>query len=614
MQKVQYAIEIVDRWSAPYDSFERKVGYMHTKHVDPFKGTAGSINDANKSLDKSNKHIKDITQDESAAISKTINWGSAIKAVGGSYLALQAGKAIWSFTKDAVIASAQIEKYNVTLKTMLGSTGAARDRMQEYFDIAKKTPFELSQVVEAGNQLQAIGRYSAETLTNLGDLAAASGKPIEQVMSAYSKLATGQKGEAVNMFRDLLISTEDWVKATGKGIKKNGELEASTEEMIAALPGLLQGKGYLGMMAEQAKTTEGQISNLKDGVFQLKVVLGDMLKPALNSVMGAASGMVGKMREWVEVPVEQKIASEKAELNVLVESLIGANDKEDERKKIILELQSKYPEFLGNLDAETATTAELRDRLKEVNAEYDAKIRQMSLTRRMEKIDTEVGKVEDKILELTLFETSYDMMVQAEKDLRSVLPASGIDAQGNAVNYINPDGTMNWAQITKLYNTKAGTGQYDNFMQNYDLYVGSAEAYKAARLDAANQWGTDDISELRREQMVLKKQREIIYGKLMEEVNTTAGLMNIKSEPIDTNTGGSGAVTSTGSSEFQKAQDTITGGGKNVKIVNINIGSMIEENNNMFTRDQDPADADDFMSKLIDALASVVNDVNVMVR
>ena len=118
-----------------------------------------------------------------------------------------------------LMATAQIEKYNVTLKTMLGSTTAARDRMQEYLDVAKKTPFELSQVVEAGNQLQAIGRYSRQNLEMLGDLAAASGKPMEQVMNAYAKLATGQKGEGVNMFRDLLISTDDWTKATGRRLR-----------------------------------------------------------------------------------------------------------------------------------------------------------------------------------------------------------------------------------------------------------------------------------------------------------------------------------------------------------------------------------------------------------
>lgn len=184
----------------------------------------------------------------------------------------------------ALKTAGEFEKYEATLKVMLGTTDAAKARLKELSDFAAKTPFALPEVVELGNQLQSIGRYSKENMTILGDLASAAGKPIEQVSRAFAKLATGQKGEGVNMFRELLISTEDWVEATGKGISKSGELMATTEEMIAALPKIMAKKNFTGMMEEQSKTFEGIMSNLGDSITRVGLIIGQTLLPPAKKI------------------------------------------------------------------------------------------------------------------------------------------------------------------------------------------------------------------------------------------------------------------------------------------------------------------------------------------
>lgn len=185
----------------------------------------------------------------------------------------------------------QFEGYQTSLKVMLGSADAAQKRLAELVKFAAETPFELPQVIQAGNQLQAIGKYTEENLRMLGDLAAASGKPFEQVLSAYAKLATGQKGIAVDMFRDLLISQKDWVEATGKGVKASGEMEASAEEMLNSLSKVIQNKNFTGMMAEQSKTMLGQWSNLQDSIGQLTTKIGNELMPIAKSVMSIITPM-----------------------------------------------------------------------------------------------------------------------------------------------------------------------------------------------------------------------------------------------------------------------------------------------------------------------------------
>lgn len=148
---------------------------------------------------------------------------------------------------------------------------------------AASTPFELNSR-PARETMQALGQYSEDNMKLLGDLAAASGKPIEQVTGAFAKLVSGQKGEAVNMFRGL-ISTGDWSAATGKGIKKTGELMATTEEMIAALPMILGKVGFLLNDGHQSKTNKGIQSNFNDTITRFKQGVGGILLPAYNRLL-----------------------------------------------------------------------------------------------------------------------------------------------------------------------------------------------------------------------------------------------------------------------------------------------------------------------------------------
>lgn len=337
-------------------------------------------------LDKTDKKAKKATRSL-----KEIDKSLAKMLKGGMIAAsvMIIGRAFADQAKKIIEANGQMERYNATLETMLGSKSAARDRLEEYMRIAKVTPFEMTEVVEAGNKLQALGRYSEDTLVMLGDLAAASGKPLEQALNAYAKMASGQKGIAVDMFRDLLITTDDWAKATGKGVKASGEMVASADEMLKVLPEILKSKGFFGLMAKQSETTEGKIANFEDAVFSLRASIGERLAPTTKSIVGVMSKWVSSMDEAVKIPIEQKIAREQMELNILVEKLIDVNDNEEKRAECIAELNSKYPSFLENMDAENVTTGELVEALKKANLEYEKKIKLATYSAKIDKLRTE---------------------------------------------------------------------------------------------------------------------------------------------------------------------------------------------------------------------------------
>ena len=495
-----------------------------------------------------------------SSMSKMLKGGAILAGVSA------VGSAIYSVGKSAVSAAAQVEKYSATLETMLGSKAAARDRMQEYMDIAKTTPFELTQVVEAGNQLQALGRYSEETLTMLGDLAAASGKPLEQVLNAYAKMASGQKGIAVDMFRDLLITTDDWTKATGKGKKASGEMLATSEELIASLPKIMKSKGFFGLMAKQAETTEGKISNLQDAAFSLRAALGERLAPSVKSVVGTLEDWTSSLEKNIRIPVEEKIAKEQAMLNILVGRLIESNDNEQERGNIIAQLKREYPDFLQKIDAEKATTEQLREALSKTNKEYERKIRLAVYGAKMEELQEKAAGAMSTIADVEIGNKAAEKVAQLEARRRELV------------------GVMGWGKDEKYgyYRTEKGKRVYLNsanqkeMMQidaqlkaNRELVRKRATWYGARKDDEAAR------SELDATMEQMKTLEGLIEGEGGEESETKSSVSS--SAAATSGTSGGGAAAGSGGGGVT----SIGGGGGygSGRNVTTNIGTLVGELN-----------------------------------
>lgn len=567
---VEYAIKVVDQFDKPMKLF------------------TDDIESANKSFDSLD-----------SSLLKSIKTIGLLKVAGNAV-----GKA-FDFGKESVNASNQIEVYEASLKNMLGTSDAARERMQDYMRIAQQTPFDLPQVVEAGNKLQAVGKYSEENLKMLGDLAAVSGKPMEQALNAFTKMASGQKGIAVDMFRDLMITTEDWTKATGKGIDKNGQLQASTKELLAALPQIMKSKGYLGMMATQAETTQGKLANLEDGIFQLKAAIGEQLRPAVLNFTSSASRAVDSIKRWVEIPLEQKIAAEKQELNFLVEQLLDTNTKEDERATVIDKLQQKYPEFLKNLDLEKSTTEDITAALKSANDEYDRKMKNAAVNRRIEQLQAEQGETMDDIVK-------YQTQINANKKrgeigAKLLKIGSSLFAHGDSTQSYTFDSEGNL--IYTDYSDVESNPVSRNLGTDWQKKV-SKEDVKTILALVAEKAIADKNSSIFSGTGKLEKARKA-YEQYSREIEFFSKMLDEEKQPED-GMNGNGNGVSFAASQLEDAATTISAGGKSVKNFNITIndGLVKEVTNNFNSSDDDPASATSFMEKLDTALQMILNDAN----
>jgi len=107
----------------------------------------------------------------------------------------------------------------------------------------------------------------------------------------------------------------------------------------------------------------------------IQMSLGLRVKNTTDMMRNAWGDFLSVVNDWVKIPVAETLREEQRELNLLTHSIISATGREETRKLLIKELNSQYPEFLRNLDVEKLTNEQLSERLKEVNGEYEKKIR-----------------------------------------------------------------------------------------------------------------------------------------------------------------------------------------------------------------------------------------------
>jgi len=200
-------------------------------------------------------------------------------------LTAQASQAFTGLASSALQTNLQFEKLRTTLKTTLGSEGAADRAFATIQSFAASTPFQVSQVTEAYISLKNRGlEPTNKLLTELGDLAGSQGKDLQQVIEAFLDATTGEF-ERLKEFGIQASSSGDQVTLAFKGVSQT---VAKTPEAIAkVISSFGELKGVAGGMEAQAQTLGGQLSNLQDNADRVAVTLGgpflDVLNKALTS-------------------------------------------------------------------------------------------------------------------------------------------------------------------------------------------------------------------------------------------------------------------------------------------------------------------------------------------
>lgn len=243
---------------------------------------------------------------------------SAVSGVVSEFgkLALKAsvagGAVLWGFKKNFLDVAVLFEDMQTVLTTLEGSSERAKKAMDWISDFAVTTPYELNEVTEAYKNLISAGIDPVNgSLRAIGDAAAASGKPLLQLVDAVGKAKSGQ-------FEQLRTAIGGIYKMVGQKMtytffdqkKQKVTLFADVRNMDALEKMVLEvfkRKGNVGAMDGLSKTWSGMVSNLSDQWTRFSKMVMESgpftwLKGEMQSLLDTVDGMAadGRLQVWAE--------------------------------------------------------------------------------------------------------------------------------------------------------------------------------------------------------------------------------------------------------------------------------------------------------------------------
>lgn len=218
---------------------------------------------------------------------------SAIAGLAGRAALLGAG-GIYLFNRQFVRGAADFERYRLTLETVMGSAEAAQRRLEGLVAFAARTPFNVSEVVQAGVALQTLGirgEAADRSLTAVGDAAAVFRTSLSEAMTAFTATLRGEM-DPIERF-GIQARTEgnrivmQWEQ---NGRRMRATVDKNNRAAIAAVTArALQGIAGGGMQ-NLAQSWDGMLSNLGDAWedFTRRVMAAgpfDFLKDQLRDIL-----------------------------------------------------------------------------------------------------------------------------------------------------------------------------------------------------------------------------------------------------------------------------------------------------------------------------------------
>lgn len=222
-----------------------------------------------------------------------------LKGVAATYLGFEALKNTVSVLGESFIsANADMETYENTLTTVLKSNKKAVETLKWAESFAASTPFEIPDIVEATAKLQVYGINAKETLKDIGDMAAITGKPLMQAVEAVADAQTGEleRLKEFGITKQMLID-----KAAELGKKEIVNAQGQITDMKGLNEALfaIMRERYSGGMEIASNSFKGLVSNAKDSMGTIARELGkpvfEKFKQGLQSVvpvLGAVTQMV----------------------------------------------------------------------------------------------------------------------------------------------------------------------------------------------------------------------------------------------------------------------------------------------------------------------------------
>lgn len=242
--------------------------------------------------------------------------GKASKMLGGIAVAL-AGVGTAS-----VAMAGNMSMSSKAFETLLGDAQAAKDFLNDLYQFASETPFEISGLMETSKRLLAFGFAAGDIIpimTAIGDAAGMLGsgqEGIDRMTMAISQMQSKGKVQSEEMLQLAEAGVNAWqylADAMGMSIsevmdKVSAGQVSATEGINAIILGMQ--KDFKGGMEQQAKEIPGLWSTIMDNTKQVMISAGGGLIEALGikeRLQGLANYMSGFAAYVKQVGIKQAL-------------------------------------------------------------------------------------------------------------------------------------------------------------------------------------------------------------------------------------------------------------------------------------------------------------------
>ena len=268
------------------------------------KGLTGAIllrEQLSKSLDKNEAKLRKINIEASRAekAAGMVSGGGGllggIRLLGGGAMAIAA--AVGTASAAIVNITSEFQGYEAQLKTALGTTAAAEIALQQISEAAAKTPESVQSLTEAYVRLANTGlQPTIDELLKITDVSISQNKSVMAFSEAIIDAQTFEF-ERLKEFGILASKAGDKITFSFKGQEK--QVAASALAVRDYLIGLGDMDGIAGAAEEKSKTLGGALSNLADSASRLAVSIGEILSPALTSIIRQFTDIISVADDFI---------------------------------------------------------------------------------------------------------------------------------------------------------------------------------------------------------------------------------------------------------------------------------------------------------------------------
>ena len=280
-----------------------------------------------KEIDRTTKAMRKALGKEAIGLSEDLAKAVAASAAGFVALGVAAMKM-----------AADLEKVTVGFATLVRSASVAKEVVNSLREFSTSHPFEFEELASASKKLLMFGVSAKDlmpTLTNLGNISAGVGQPIEELAALYGKVrfqgSVGIKDlkALTGSFTPIVQQLADQFGVASsaiKGMVKDGKIHFS--DLQQAVLNLTTGSGkFANAMQAQSQTVNGALANLKKTVTEIMVDIGIELSKTFDGsgMAQSLSKSLQKLKEeYVKNGISAIIGEDLSAMRFAVVALAGA--------------------------------------------------------------------------------------------------------------------------------------------------------------------------------------------------------------------------------------------------------------------------------------------------